>query len=142
MLRRAGAPLLALLLLLPSAVAAQQLRDFTERLTLAWARNDASSIASFIAERGVSLNVDGDPIGPVLARQAAAVLRQMFGNSETVSVTLTSRKEFPGRPARAYLELVWECRSRGTTIPDRRTVFLAVVRQDSEWRITEIRLIQ
>jgi hypothetical protein len=88
------------------------------------------------------MNVAGQPAGPLAHRQAAAMLRRMFSDRETVSVTLSSKKVLPGKPARAYLELLWTRRIRGTTIPGRATVFVAVVQEAEAWRITEIRLLE
>jgi len=138
-------PLSLLTLLLagsPGAVTGQELGKFTERLTLAWMRGDAGGIAGLIADRGVSMNVEGELAGPLATRQAGAVLRRVFSDVETISVTLASRKVLPGTPARAYLELLWTRRARGTTIPDRATVFVAVVQEGDNWRITDIRLLQ
>lgn len=124
------------------AAAQEPLARFTEQLTVAWARGDAALIAGLIVVDGVSMYVEGEPAGPLAMRQAKAVLRRVFSDVETVSVTLASRKILPGKPDRAYLELVWTRRARGTTIPDRETVFVAVVDQDQGWRITDIRLLQ
>lgn len=138
--------LLALLALATAGVgpaaAQDKLARFTERLTVAWARGDAGMIADLIIDDGVSMRVAGEPAGPLATRQAKAVLRRVFADVETVGVTLASRKVLPGNPDRAYLELLWTRRARGTTIPDRGTVFVAVVEQDQGWRITDIRLLQ
>lgn len=118
------------------------LGTFTERMTLAWGRNDAAALGGMVASPGVSIATDGKLVGPLAARQASAVLRKLFDESETISVTLTSRKELPGSPVRAYLELIWQRRARGTTIPERVTVFVALTLQESAWRITDIRFVQ
>lgn len=124
-------------------VAAQdRLANFTQRLMLAWERGDAAGITALIVDDGVSIHVQGEPAGPLATRQAKAVLRRVFDDVETISVTLASRKMLPGNPDRAYLELLWTRRARGTTIPDRGTVFVAVVDQERDWRITDIRLLQ
>ena len=133
--------LAALLAVLPGPAAAQELSEFTQWLTLAWARGDAAGIASLIAESGVSINVEGKPVGPLGTRHAAAALRRLFSDLETVGVTLASKKPQPGDPTRAYLELVWARRARGTTIPRRGAVFIAIVQQDDGWRITDIRVL-
>jgi hypothetical protein len=134
--------LLAQLAAWPHPAAAQEpLGKFTEQLTLAWARGASGDIAALIAERGVSMKVEGEPAGPLATRQAKAVLRRLFDDVETISVTLTSKKVLPGKPERAYLELLWTRRARGTTIPERATVFVAVVSEPG-WRISEIRLLQ
>ena len=45
-----------------------------------------------------------------------------------------------GQPPRAFGEVTWMMQPRGTTIPERVTVFVAWVLQKDRWRITEIRL--
>ena len=127
--------------LAPGTAQAQELREFTQRLTLSWARSDASGVAARGATTGIAMDVDGRASGPLRSRQAAAVLRRLFDERETLSVTVTSQKVLPGDPRRAYLELVWLRRARGTTIPERNTVFVALVETDSSWRITEIRIL-
>jgi hypothetical protein len=137
--------LLALLLaalFLPRGAAAQDLGEFTRQLTVAWGRSDAGAIAALIADRGVSMVMEGEPGGPLASRQAKAALRRVFSDLETVTVTLASKKLLSGDPPRAYLELLWTRRARGTTIPDRATVFVAVEEGNGGWRITEIRLLQ
>jgi hypothetical protein len=47
-----------------------------------------------------------------------------------------------GTPTRAFGEISWTTRARGTTIPERATIFVAFVLEDERWRITEIRLIR
>jgi hypothetical protein len=48
-----------------------------------------------------------------------------------------------GSPRRAFVELAWTIRARGTTIPERYKIFLALVNDDRDaWRITEIRLLK
>jgi len=132
-----------LALLLPGAVGAQELGPFTRELVVTWARGDAGDIAALIAASGVSINVEGQANGPLARRQAGATLRRMFADVETVSITLASKKVVPGsKPPRAWLELVWTRRARGTTIPDQRTVFVALVGEGDEWRITDIRLLR
>ena len=142
MRRAALAALLLLCALLPARARAQELSQFNQRLTLAWARNDAGSIAGFTVDRGVSVDLDGKPLGPLASRQVSALLRKLFDDGgETVSVTLTNTRQLPGNPQRAYVELIWTRRPRGTTIPERVRVFVGLVLQDTAWRITDIRLL-
>lgn len=137
-------PILLFLLMLvgaPVGAHAQVLQEFTQRFTLAWARSDAGRVADHGAAAGIAMDVGGRSIGPLRSRQAAAVLRRLFEERETISVTLSSQKELAGTPRRAYLELVWVRRARGTTIPERNPIFVALVEQDSDWRVTEIRVL-
>ena len=47
-----------------------------------------------------------------------------------------------GSPEKGLGEIAWVMRARGTTIPERATVVIALVREDDRWRVTEIRLMQ
>ncbi len=112
------------------------------RFAASWNRGDAGGIASFVASAGVSLDLDSGRAGPLGSRQAAAALRRMFEDHETVSVRPGAIRIVGGAPQRAYGQLDWRVRARGTTVTERRTVFIALVREASGWRITHIRLLR
>ena len=61
---------------------------------------------------------------------------------ETLSVRLMTSRAIGGQPRRASGEVSWMMRSRGTTIPDKASVFVALILEDDQWRITEIRFIR
>ena len=65
----------------------------------------------------------------------------LFEDQQTVSVKPGVARVSGGRPQRAFGELEWITRPRGTTIPERRTVFVALVREEQGWRVTEIRVM-
>jgi hypothetical protein len=48
-------------------------------------------------------------------------------------------REIDGEPRRAYIELTWVTRPKGTSETDRSTVFFSFVIEDGQWRVTEIR---
>jgi hypothetical protein len=122
--------------------AAQDLGATIERIGAAWHRGDAGAITGLASRGGVSLDVDGRPVGPLPARQAAAVLRRVFEERESVGVRTTMTQTSGGEPARAFGELAWTTRARGTTIPESARLFIALVLEDRNWRITEIRLLR
>jgi hypothetical protein len=123
-------------------VAAQDLRPLLERVASAWHRGDVGGISALSARAGVSLDVDGRSVGPLGARQTAAVLRRMFEDRESVAAQVHTIRELGGEPTRAFGEITWSTRARGTTIPERATIFVALVREENGWRVTEIRLLQ
>jgi len=133
---------LAFMLLVIAPAAAQDLTPALQRVAAAWHKGDARAVAALAAEAGVSLDVDGSTVGPLAERQAAAVLRRVFGDRESVSATPRVSRTVGGEPARAFGEISWTTRARGTTIPERATLFVAFVREDDAWRITEIRLMR
>jgi hypothetical protein len=134
-------PLACLALLLCAAPArAQDLSPTLDRLAAAWHRGDAGAIMNIAAKAGVSLDVDGRAVGPLGQRQAAAVLRRVFEDRESVAARSSMSRVVGGQPAQAFGEIAWTARARGTTIPQRSTLYVAFVLEDERWRITEIRL--
>lgn len=131
-----------LLLLIASPARAQDLSAVVDRVAGSWGRGDASGIVAHAARGGISLDVDGERVGPLAPRQAAAVLRRLFDQKETVSANAGKARAVGGSPQKGFGEIAWVMRARGTTIPERATVVLALVREDDRWRVTEIRLMQ
>jgi hypothetical protein len=132
------------LLLAATAVPAmaQNIDSALQRVALAWQRGQVSAITSMAARNGMTINVDGGSVGPLGNRQAAAALRRVFEDRESVSARPTMSRSLGGDPARAFGEITWTTRARGTTIPERATLFIAFVQEGSGWRITEIRLMR
>ncbi|MEO5509470.1 MAG: hypothetical protein ABIV28_01165 [Longimicrobiales bacterium] len=120
---------------------AQNVNAFVANVASAWSRGDANAIAAFADQQGIALEVEGTHVGSISPRQAAAVLRRVFEDRETVRATAGAVKRLSGNDKRAYAEIVWERRARGTTQPERINVFIALAREGDVWRITEIRLI-
>jgi hypothetical protein len=130
------------LLLAQRVASAQNVQVVVDRLTDYWARGDAASIAGLAAREGVSLDVDGRTVGPLSARQATALLRRLFDERQTINVRMMSAQIVGGRPSRASGEISWMMRPRGTTIPEKTSVFVALVLEDDRWRVTEIRFVR
>jgi hypothetical protein len=132
----------AILAAAPRAAEAQSLDQTLERIAAAWHRADAGTIARLAASAGISLNFDGQAVGPLPPRQAAAGIRRVFEDRESLGVRSNMSRTVGGSPPRAFGEINWTTRARGTTIPERATIFVALVLEDERWRITEIRLIR
>lgn len=127
----------------PGHATGQELAPVAERIAQAWGRNDVARIAALVASTGVSVElVAGERVGPLPPDQAAAVLRTLFSERETVSSHSALVRDTGGNPRRGFLELAWTSRARGTSEPETSTVFLAMVVETGEWRITEIRHIR
>jgi hypothetical protein len=142
---RTRALLLAMVAMAVAAlpVAAQDLAQTVDRIGAAWHRGDAATITGLAARAGIALDVDGGRrVGPLPSRQAAAVLRRVFEDRESVGARTVMTRSSGGQPAQAFGEIVWTARARGTTIPDTARVFIALVMEDDRWRITEIRLLR
>lgn len=132
-----------MLMLAPlTAAHAQDVDAFMLRVANAWGREDAGAIAGYADRNGISLEVEGIHVGSVSPRQAAAVLRRVFGDRETLKVRAGDARMMRGSRDRAYAELVWERRARGTTQTERVNIFVAVALDAAGWHITEIRLMK
>lgn len=123
-------------------VRAQNLDQTLVRVARYWANGDVRSIMQNAAASGFALELGRDRVGPVAARQASAALKRLFDDRETLAVNPVLTRVVGGDPPRAFGELEWITRPRGTTIPERRTVFVALVQQAEGWRVTEIRVMQ
>lgn len=141
-LRRATTMVALALLATASPAAGQDLERTMGRVAAAWHRGDAAAITRLAASSGISLDVDGRSVGPLGPRQASAVIRRVFEDRESVGARSNMTRTVGGSPQRAFGEIAWTTRARGTTIPERATLFVAFVREDAGWRITEIRLIR
>lgn len=121
---------------------AQDLRPTVSRLSSAWSRGDFSAIGTRAARSGLSIAMDGDKTGPFNERQAAAALKRVFEDRETLSARPGKDGIIDGEPRRAYLEISWVTRSKGSRVQEKTTVLLQLVEEGSDWRITEIRLMK
>ena len=130
---------------LPAAGAAQatqsDLQSSFRAVALQWARGDASAVVRHMTPGGLSIDVSQGPMGPLGARQAAALLRQLFEQGETVGVTFGMLERVGGTPPRAFGAITWTTRPHGTQVPIERTVYFGLQWLGNDWRVSEIRLI-
>jgi hypothetical protein len=139
-------PLLAAVSAIAAASAgpagAQDLGPTASRLASAWARGDFSEIGTRAARSGLSIALDGDRTGPFNERQAAAALKRVFEGRETLSARPGKAGAIDGNPRKAWVEINWTTRSRGSRIEEHTTVVLQLIEEGRDWRITEIRLMK
>jgi SnoaL-like domain len=144
MSRRAGwcVPVL-LLVALATPLRAQErdLERILRQLAASWARGDAAGLVAHASRDGISIDLREGPQGPLPPRQAAAVLRRYFDETQTVSARTGQAEVTGGSPLRGYGEIAWVVRNRGSTMPERARVFIALVREDGTWKVTQIRLM-
>jgi len=132
----------ALLVTAARPASAQDLRPTVSRLASAWARGDFSEIGTRTARSGLSIAVDGDRAGPYNERQAVAALKRVFDDRETLSARAGKSGIIDGDRRKAYVEISWTTRTRGSRIEERTTVVLQLIEEGQDWRITEIRLMK
>lgn len=146
--RRIALALLVFLGLAPWGAPAQaqapgrELDRTLNRIASAWSRGDAGGVLAHASGDGVTLELEGDVMGPLPARQAAAALRQVLAGRETLSVRPGMTRIVGDRAPRAFGELSWTSRAEGTTERETRTVFLAFTQEGGAWRLTQVRLLR
>lgn len=144
-MRRLFALGVAALALGAAPAAAQErppLGDVLDRLASLWARGDVLAIAELTAEGGVDFEIEGVGMGSISGRKLSAALRRIFEERVTVSVVSRMTSAVQGVEDRAFGELTWEVRRAGASIPERATVFLALVHEPVGWRVTQIRILE
>lgn len=124
-----------------TAAHAQRLDDVVFQVVEAWARGDAKALAALSAREGIAIEGREVRTGPLGSRQAAAVLRRIFDDRETVAIRPGMVQMVGGSPRRAFLEITWVARAPETTQPERSKVFVELVLNHERWQITQIRLL-
>jgi hypothetical protein len=140
--RRLLAAIVAVTLASAPVPAQQDLPGVLDTLAQLWARGDAAALATFGSGRGIELEVHGESLGRVSGRKAAAALRHVFAEQETIAVRPSLRSRVTGSDQAAFAELIWEVRPRGSIVPARSTVFLGLVREGRGWRVSQIRVMR
>lgn len=125
-----------------SAQTPRPLGDVLDSLAALWERGDAHGIAELTAAAGVDFEIGGVTLGSVSGRKLAAALRRVFEDHVTISVLPNMTSPVMGVEDRAFGELTWEVRLDGATVAERTTVFLALVREPTGWRVTQIRILE
>lgn len=145
--RRVLLALAVLLLSVPAApLRAQEgapLEAFVARVAHLWEAESASALAELAPRSGrILLQVGGGSGGEVGGRHAAAALRALFSERETVSIRPARVTAAGGAPPQGFGELTWVSRTRGVTTPETSTVYVGAVREGGGWRIRELRVLQ
>ncbi|CAN5322034.1 hypothetical protein BH23GEM4_BH23GEM4_08310 [soil metagenome] len=119
---------------------APSLEQFVAEVARLWARGDANGVAALGADAGVAVEL-GAARGTVQERHAAAALRGLFGEAETVSVRILRSARAGGRPPRGFGEFAWTTRPRGTGAPQTAGVYVGAALDEGRWEIRELRVI-
>lgn len=123
------------------AQAASPIERFVQTVGYLWGIGDAEALADLAREDGSLLLDTGRGTESVNARHAAAALRALFGERESVSVRPVRVTLSGGSPLRGFGELAWTSRSRGAPVRQTRTVYVGAVWTGRAWRISELRLM-
>lgn len=147
MIRHAPLLLVALLLgALPAraqeaAHAAVPLEVFVQQVTHLWSQGDVGGLLELAAEDGRVLLDTGSGTATVNSRHAAAALRALFSDRESVSTRPVRVTLAGGTPVRGFGEVSWTYRSRGAPSAQTRSLYVGAVSTGKGWRLTELRIL-
>ncbi len=137
-------PLLAFAV--PAPLAAQEtpaapLEDFVRQVARLWMGGEAAALVELAPADGkIILNV-GETSGSVQGRHAAAALRALFAERESITMRPTRVTVSGGRPLRGFGEFSWVSRSRGMTVPQTATLYVGAIWEGDSWRVRELRVL-
>jgi hypothetical protein len=106
-----------------------------------WQRGDAGALVDLGAGTGLQLEIQGMMLGPLEGRRAAAALRQLFREHQTVDVRSGPLTRVAGSEDRGFVELDWWTRPAGGITVEHTTVFVGLVREPAGWRVSQIRVL-
>jgi len=125
----------------PLACFGQNLEQTAAIFAQQWAAGDVSRLQSRFSQSGVRVQWEARPLGALSAQRAGASIREYLGTRETASVRVSRTGEVGGEPPRGFAEIRWESRIRGMSEMVTRTVFVAFVYEDGNWRVAELRVL-
>lgn len=118
------------------------LEAFIQQVARLWSQGDAAALVDLAASDGRIMLDVGETSGAVQGRHAAAALRALFGERETMSLRPARVTVAGGRPLRGFGELTWVSRSRSVTVPQSVTLYVGTVWEGDSWRIRELRIVR
>ena len=136
--------LFSFLLVGPAAAqgAAAPLDGFIKEVAYLRGGSDARGLATLMPEEARMLLDTGQGMETVEGRHAAAALRALFSDRQSISVRPVRITIAGARPARGFGVLAWAFRGRGAPAPQTSSVYVGAVWTDEGWRISELRLMR
>ena len=125
----------------PAVCLGQGLEEAATGFATQWAASDVSRLQSQFSQSGVSIQWEAGPLGALSAQRAGASIREYLENREAASARVSRVEEVGGEPPRGFAEIRWESRIRGMSEMVTRTVFVAFVYEDGNWRVAELRVL-
>ena len=119
----------------------EPLETFVQEIVRLWEAADVQALVDLIAEEDQIILDTGTGIENANSRHAAAALRALFAESETVGARAVRVTLASTTPPRGFGEVAWTFRTRGAPLEQSRSIYVAAARQDAGWRITELRLM-
>jgi hypothetical protein len=125
----------------PPACLGQNLEQTAAIFAQQWAAGDVSRLQSRFSQSGVRVQWEARPLGALSPQRAGASIREYLETREAASARVSRTGEVGGEPPRGFAEIRWESRIRGMSEMVTRTVFVAFVYEDGNWRVAELRVL-
>jgi hypothetical protein len=125
----------------PPACLGQSLEQTAAIFAQQWAAGDVSRLQSRFSQSGVRVQWEARPLGALSPQRAGASIREYLETREAASARVSRTGEVGGEPPRGFAEIRWESRIRGMSEMVTRTVFVAFVYEDGNWRVAELRVL-
>jgi hypothetical protein len=129
----------------PGAARAQDapapLEPFVEQVARLWLSAEVGALVELLPADNRLLLDTGSGIEPANSRHAAAALRALFAERETIAARPARVTVASAQPPRGFFELAWTFRARGAPGEQSRSVYVAVLWEERGWRISELRLM-
>ena len=117
------------------------IEDFVRRVSYLWEAKDVDNLVDLVTDSEPVVLDRGSGSERVNSRHAAAALRALFSDLESVSVRPVKATLAGGQPVRGFGELTWVYRARGAPGEQTRSVYVGTVWDGRRWRISELRLL-
>jgi len=117
------------------------LEEFVREVVQLWLSADVTAIVSLMQESDRLVLDTGTGIENANSRHAAAALRALFAESETVGTRAVRVTVASARPPQGFGELAWTFRARGSPGEQARSIYVAAAWEGDGWKITELRLM-
>jgi hypothetical protein len=117
------------------------LEVFVQEVVRLWLSGDVAALVELIPEADQLILDTGTGIENANSRHAAAALRALFSESETLATRAVRVTVASTSPPKGFGELSWTFRSRGSPGEQSRSIYVAAARENASWKITELRLM-
>lgn len=114
---------------------------FIDQVAGLWNETDVSGFLTLVRDDGRFLLDTGSGTETVNVRHAAAALRALFAERETVAAHVIRATVAGERPLSGFGEISWTFRGRGAPGEQARVIYVAVVHDAEAWRVTELRIL-
>jgi len=117
------------------------LDSFLQHVVRIWSAGDVPALLELLPTDNRLLLDTGSGVETANARHAAAALRALFAEGETVGVRAVRATVASTTPMRGFGEMAWSFRPRGAPAEHARSVYIAILWEERAWRISELRIM-